>query len=228
MSFDVDAVVLDLDGTLVDSVPDLALAIGVAMRDLSLPVPSQEAVRQWVGNGAPVLLKRALTGKMDGEPEASLFHRAVFSFRRHYAANVCVSSRLYPGVGEGLATLRAGGMPLGCVTNKPHEFTVALLEKIGLEDFFRVVVGGDRVARMKPAPDALLLAADALGVVPERMLMIGDSVNDVEAARNAGCPVICVPYGYNHGHNIAEARPDAIVQSLADVSALLNRPNREA
>jgi phosphoglycolate phosphatase len=128
---------------------------------------------------------------------------------------------LYPGVREGLETLTRLGYGLACVTNKPTVFTLPLLRQLGIDRFFAKVLGGDATARRKPAPDALLLAARSLEVAPARMLMVGDSVNDVGAARNAGCPVVCVPYGYNHGRDIAEARPDAVVQALSDVPALL-------
>jgi phosphoglycolate phosphatase len=112
---------------------------------------------------------------------------------------------------------------LACVTNKPTQFTHPLLGKLGLDGFFQTVLGGDATERKKPAPDALLLAAERLGVGPSRMLMVGDSVTDVGAARNAGCPVVCVPYGYNHGVDIASAKPDRVVETIADVPALLMR-----
>jgi len=223
MRFEVDAVVFDLDGTLVDSVPDLALAVDAALVEIGLQPCGEQQVRRWVGNGAPRLIKRALTGDMEAEPDADLFQRALTLFEQHYWAQLCVASRLYPGVLDGLERLRKLGVRLACVTNKPTQFTHPLLEKLGLDGFFQTALGGDATERKKPAPDALLLAAERLGVVPTRMLMVGDSVNDVGAARNAGCPVVCVPYGYNHGIDIATANPDQVIETIADVPALVLR-----
>jgi phosphoglycolate phosphatase len=221
--FEVEAVVFDLDGTLVDSVPDLALAVDAMMVDLGLQPCGERQVRSWVGNGAPRLIKRALTGDMEAEPDDELLQRAVALFEQHYWAQLCVASRLYPGVLDGLERLRQKGLLLACVTNKPTQFTLPLLEQLGLSGFFHTALGGDATERKKPAPDALLLAAERLGVVPSRMLMVGDSINDVGAARNAGCPVVCVPYGYNHGVDIATANPDRMIETIADVPALLLR-----
>ncbi len=223
MLLDVDAIVFDLDGTLVDSVPDLTLAVSAMMQDLSLHQPTQADLRRWVGNGAPMLVKRALTGQMDGEPDPALFERAQALFDIHYSKFICVESRLYDGVLAGLRLLRSAGMPLACVTNKPQRFTEPLLKRLAIDEYFSVILGGDATARRKPAPDPLLLAAKRLGVAPDRLLMVGDSVNDVGAARKAGCPIICVPYGYNHGEDIADARPDAVVDSIEGVYSLLNR-----
>ncbi len=223
MRFDIDAVVLDLDGTLVDSVPDLALAVDAMMADLGMPARGQQRVRDWVGNGVSRLVKRALTLSMEEEPSTDLMARALPLFEHHYAANLCVRSQLYPGVREGLEQLRAEGYRLACATNKATAFAVPLLEQLQLAEFFLVTLGGDATQRRKPAPDALLLVAKRLQVAPARMLMVGDSVNDVGAARQAGCPVVCVPYGYNHGQDIADASPDAVVPSIAAIPTLLKQ-----
>ena len=220
---DIEAVAFDLDGTVVDSVPDLALAVDAMMVELGLAPWGEGPVRTWVGNGAPRLVKRALTGHMDMEPAADLYERAMPLFNRHYAENICVSSRLFPGVRSGLSALRALAFPLACVTNKPTAFTVPLIERLGLGQMFAVVVGGDATPKPKPAPDPLLLAADRLGTIPSRMLLVGDSINDVTSARHAGCPVFCVPYGYNHGQDIREASPDRMIESVSELPALLKR-----
>jgi phosphoglycolate phosphatase len=222
-TLEIEAIAFDLDGTLVDSVPDLTLAVAAMMVDLDLRPPGETQVRAWVGNGAPRLVKRALTGRMDGEPDPALFELAMPIFNRHYANNICVDSRLFPGVRTGLQGLQALGYALACVTNKPTEFTRPLIDRLGIADFFTVVLGGDATERKKPAPDALLLAAERLGVTPQRMLLVGDSINDVGAARNAGCPVVCVPYGYNHGLDIRAAMPDRVIDSIAELPALLKR-----
>jgi len=220
---EIDAIAFDLDGTLVDSVPDLTLAVAATMADLGLPPPDETRVRAWVGNGAPRLVKRALTGRMEDEPDPELYERAMPLFNRHYADNICVGSRMFPGARAGLDAVRAQGYGLACVTNKPTAFTLPLIQHLGIADLFAVVLGGDATERKKPAPDALFLAAERLAVPPERMLLVGDSINDVGAARNAGCPVFCVPYGYNHGLDIREASPDRVIESIAELPALLKR-----
>lgn len=218
------ALFFDLDGTLVDSVPDLTAAINVMLRQLDLPAREETQVRAWVGNGMDKLIRRALTGEMDGsrvDPE--LFARAKPLYRAAYADHISVYSAVYPGVREGLAELHAAGFPMACVTNKPAEFAQPLLDRLGIRTFFATVVGGECVPKPKPAPDSLMLCAERLGVSIEQGLMVGDSLNDVGAARNAGCPVVCVPYGYNHGYDIRDAQPDRVIDSIVELPALLGR-----
>ncbi|NJM12676.1 MAG: phosphoglycolate phosphatase [Synechococcaceae cyanobacterium SM1_2_3] len=217
----VTAIFLDLDGTLVDSVPDLTVAVNAMLEQLDLPPRKEAQVRTWVGNGMDNLIRRALTNDMAGQAEPELFARAKPLYKAAYAEHISAYSALYPGVVAGLTALRAAGFPLACVTNKPVEFALPLLKTLGISDFFATVVGGECIPRPKPAPDALLLSAERLGIPIDRGLMIGDSMNDVGAARNAGCPVVCVPYGYNHGQDIHDAKPDAVIASLADLPALL-------
>ena len=219
----VAALFFDLDGTLVDSVPDLTAAVNVMLRQLGLPARDEAQVRAWVGNGMNNLIHRALTGDMAGQADPELFARAKPLYRAAYAENISVYSSLYPGARVGLAELHATGWPMACVTNKPAEFALPLLDRLGIGHFFAAVVGGECIPHPKPAPDALLLSAERLGVPITRGLMVGDSVNDVGAARNAGCAVVCVPYGYNHGRDIREAEPDAVIASIADLPALLGK-----
>jgi phosphoglycolate phosphatase len=215
------AIVLDLDGTLVDSVPDLAYSVDRALDQLGLPERGEEQVRMWVGNGAERLVKRALTGTMDGEPDVSLFERAFPLFMDIYGKNTSDRSRLYPGVRDGLARLTGDGYRLACVTNKPARFTEPLLDALGIATEFELIVCGDTLPRKKPDPMPLIYAAQQLGVSAGQALMVGDSVSDVQAARAAGWYVICVSYGYNHGRDIREAGPDAVVDSLAQLPTLL-------
>jgi len=217
------AIFFDLDGTLVDSVPDLTAAVNVMLRQLGLPAREEAQVRAWVGNGMDNLIHRALTDDMAGRAEPELFARAKPLYNAAYADHISVYSELYPGAREGLAELRDAGFPMACVTNKPAEFALPLLEQLGIGHFFATVVGGECIPRPKPAPDALLLCAERLDVPIGRGLMVGDSLNDVGAARNAGCPVVCVPYGYNHGRDIREARPDAVIGSIAELFPLLSK-----
>lgn len=219
----VSAIFFDLDGTLVDSVPDLTAAVNVMLRQLGLPAREEAQVRTWVGNGMDNLLHRALTNDMAGQAEPELFARAKPLYKAAYADHISVYSELYPGVREGLAELRDAGFPMACVTNKLVEFALPLLKQLGIDHFFATVVGGECIPRPKPAPDALLLCAERLEVPVDRGLMAGDSLNDVGAARNAGCSVVCVPYGYNHGRDIREARPDVVIDSIAELPPLLNK-----
>lgn len=184
--------------------------------------PRQEAqVRQWVGNGVDNLIRRALVGDMDASrADADLFTRAKPLYKTAYAQHISVYSSLYPGVIAGLQALQAAAIPMACVTNKSIEFAIPLLERLGIGQYFNSVVGGECSAHPKPAPDSLLLCAERLGVDIRAGLMVGDSRNDVGAARAAGCAVICVPYGYNHGQDIRTAQPDAVIASIADLPAL--------
>ncbi|MDX9740320.1 MAG: phosphoglycolate phosphatase [Gammaproteobacteria bacterium] len=214
-------ILIDLDGTLVDSVPDLAHAVDVMMKAIGMPERGEERVREWIGNGAERLVRRALIDRVDGEPDEALFRRAYPVFLDAYQENVSRDSRPYPGVIEGLAALKAAGFMLGCVTNKPACFTEPLLKTLGMYDSFGIVISGDSLPTKKPDPAPLLHAAAFFGVAPERSLMVGDSINDVLAARAAGFAVACVTYGYNHGNDIREADPDAVIDSLAELPALL-------
>ena len=219
----VEAVFFDLDGTLVDSVPDLAVAVDTMLSRLGLPPRGEEKVRRWVGNGVENLIRRALADDMAGHVPDDLADQARPLFFEAYRNHLCVYSRLYPGVQEGLDALYAEGLRLACVTNKRAELALPLLETIGIGGYFDAVIGGECTANHKPAPDALLLAAERLGVDIDRGLMVGDSMNDVGAARNAGCPVVCVPYGYNHGRDIREAKPDVMIDSIAELVILLKK-----
>lgn len=215
------AVLFDLDGTLVDSAPDLAVAVDAALAELGRSPAGEGRVREWIGDGAQLLVKRALTGSLDGEPPAELFERVYPCFLAHYRRHLSDRSRLYPGVAAALADLRRQGLALGVVSNKPQRFIGPLLAALGIERDFAVVVGGDTLAQRKPHPAPLLFAARQLGVAPAQTLMAGDSRNDVQAARQACMRVVCVPYGYNHGEDIRLAAPDAVVEDLRELAALL-------
>ncbi len=217
----VAALFFDLDGTLVDSVPDLTAAINIMLAQLDLPSRQEVQIRTWVGNGMNNLIHRALTNDINGQADSELFSRAKTLYRAAYADHISVHSKLYPGVLEGLNTLQAAAVPMACVTNKPVEFARPLLQLLNIDTFFAAVVGGECVTHPKPAPDALLLSAERLGVAIYQGLMVGDSLNDVGAARHAGCPVVCVPYGYNHGYDIRDAQPDAVINSIAELPTLL-------
>lgn len=215
-------VLIDLDGTLVDSAPDLAFCVDETLKQLGLPPQGLERVRDWVGNGVEKLIRRALSGDIDGVPEEALLKRAMPVFLELYENNLAQRSRLYPGIREGIVLLKAQGIPLGCVTNKIARFTEPLLKHLGVRDEFGIVVSGDTLPQKKPHPAPLLHAAHFFGVTPGDSLMVGDSVHDVEAARAAGFQVVCVSYGYNHGADIRAAQPDAVIDSLLELPNLFN------
>ena len=214
-------VLIDLDGTLVDSVPDLAHAVDEMRKELGFPEHGEAAVRNWVGNGVERLVKRALTGELNGEPDPALYDQAYPVFYKHYQASNGVYSRLFSGVEQGLELLQQRGYHIGCVTNKAESFTLPLLEAKGVRKYFGVVVSGDTLLVKKPAPEPLLHAAKHFNVKPQDSLMLGDSMHDVQAARSADFKVIAVSYGYNHGIDIAEAKPDAIIDSFVELENLL-------
>jgi phosphoglycolate phosphatase len=218
-----EMILIDVDGTLVDSVPDLAYCVDAMMAKLGRPPRGEAEVRNWVGNGVERLVQRALSGSLDGEPDTADFERAYPVFLELYAENTSKRSCLYPGVREGVDMLRAAGYPLGCVTNKAAQFTEPLLKDLGLYDDFSIVISGDTLPKKKPDPAPLLYAADFFGCLPETALMIGDSVSDVRAARAAGFRIICMSYGYNHGVDIHDAEPDAVVDRMTEVLPLLDK-----
>jgi len=214
-------ILIDVDGTLVDSVPDLAFCVDAMMGRLGRPPYGEAVVRNWVGNGVERLVRRALIGQLDGEPDAADFERALPIFLALYRENTSGRSHLYPGIREGLDYLRDAGYPLGCVTNKAAQFTEPLLRDLGVRGYFDIVISGDTLPRKKPDPLPLLYAAEHFGVAPETALMVGDSVSDVKAARAAGFAIVCMSYGYNHGVDIRTAEPDAVIDSLTELRGLL-------
>ncbi len=214
-------VLIDVDGTLVDSVPDIAYCVDQTMHQLGLPERGEAAVRCWVGNGVENLVKRALINQMDGKSDDALFQRALPIFWNLYSDNICVRSVLYDDVIEGLEYLRSQDYKIGCVTNKARTFTLPLLAQLQISQYFKVIICGDDTARKKPDPLPLLTAAKRLDAKPEQSLMLGDSKSDVQAARAAGFQIICMSYGYNHGENIDSYAPDAVIDSMAELKVLI-------
>ena len=213
-------VALDLDGTLVDTVPDIAWCIDRTMPRFGIPPRGEALVRRWVGNGVERLVERALTGGTESPAEPALLREACGVFLSLYARHGRDRSRAYPGVHEGVAALRAHGAALACITNKPRAPAVDLLAHLGLLDSLELVIGGDSLPRRKPDPLPLLHACSELRVTVENTVFVGDSINDVQAARGAGMRVACVRYGYNHGRDITEAAPDTVIDSLEEFALL--------
>lgn len=214
-------ILIDLDGTLVDSVPDLAFCVDAMMARLGRPPHGEAKVRNWVGNGVERLVRRSLIGQLEGEPDEAEFQRAYPIFLELYRDNTSKRSQLFPGIEEGLDWLKAAGYRLGCVTNKAAQFTEPLLRDLGVRDSFEIVISGDTLPRSKPDPLPLLHAAAHFDVEPAAALMIGDSISDVKAARAAGFTIFCMSYGYNHGQDIRDYHPDAVLDSLTEIRGLL-------
>ncbi|MEK6707357.1 MAG: phosphoglycolate phosphatase [Pseudomonadota bacterium] len=221
----VKAVMIDLDGTLLDTAGDLAAAANSMLRELGRAELPHVTIQSYIGKGIQKLVKRTLTGSLDGEPDAVLFAKAMPIYEREYANTLCVSTHPYPGVVEGLNALRETGFRLACITNKAEAFTLPLLRATGLLDYFEMVLSGDSLPKKKPDPLPLLHACKHFGILPHEMLLIGDSLNDAEAARAAGCHVFCVPYGYNEGRDVRELNCDAIVTSIHAADRLICKPS---
>lgn len=217
----VRAVLLDLDGTLLDTAPEIAAAASDMLAELGLdPVPAP-IVRGFIGKGIPSLVRRTLEASLGRAADERRTGSALESFFFHYEKRNGSQAMAYPEVREGLTTLHAEGFALACVTNKSAQFTQPLLEATGLHGFFSTIVSGDSVARKKPAADPILAACARLGFAPGEALMVGDSTNDALSARAAGCPVLLVPYGYSEGVDVQSIDCDGIVSSLLHVAGLL-------
>ncbi len=219
--FSVRMVMIDLDGTLIHTAPDLAESANRMLRDLGMATYDQATVATWIGNGVSRLVKRALTGSMDAEPAPELFERGYPRFLAHYGELVADQSRPFPGVVAGLDALKAAGFQLACITNKAEAFTLPLLKQLDLAGYFELVLSGDTLPKRKPDPLPLQHASRHFGIEPSQGVLIGDSLNDVQAARAAGMPVVCVTYGYNRGRDVRELHPDAVVDALTEVPAYL-------
>ncbi|MDV2078530.1 phosphoglycolate phosphatase [Marinobacter xestospongiae] len=211
----------DLDGTLVDSAADLAAAVDQMLTEMGRPTAGAERVRQWVGNGAAVLVQRALAGRHDHEAGGPLdeatYRQALDRFFTAYAEHNGRHATVFEGVEAFLTAAREQGCKLAVVTNKPSAFTGDLLEQMGLDHWFEVTVSGDTLTVKKPDPAPLHHALEALGADPARAVMVGDSITDIRAARNAGLPVVAVRYGYNHGEAIDTLGAERVVDSLAEL-----------
>lgn len=210
-------ILIDLDGTLIDSVPDLTYCVDEMMKQIDMPVRGLDAVRQWVGNGVETLTERALVNAIDGKPDADLMTKAYPIFLELYKHNNSQRSCVYDGVKEGIQWMKDNGYRVGCVTNKAEAFTIPLLKNKGLFDLFEVVVSGDTCEKKKPDPMPLLHAAKLMGVNPGNALMLGDSRSDVKAARAAGFNIFCMTYGYNHGEDIRDYNPDVVMDSFMEL-----------
>ncbi|HDR1021246.1 TPA: phosphoglycolate phosphatase [Pasteurella multocida] len=214
----------DLDGTLVNSLPDLALSVNSALAEFDLPQAPEELVLTWIGNGADILIARALewakaqTGKNLNDEQIRELKRR-FGF--HYGENLCNVSRLYPNVKETLEQLKAQGYTLAVVTNKPTKHVQPVLAAFGIDHLFSELLGGQSLPAIKPHPAPLYYLCGKFGLYPKQILFVGDSKNDILAAHSAGCPVVGLTYGYNYNIPISEANPDWVFDDFADILTIL-------
>ncbi|TCV93652.1 phosphoglycolate phosphatase [Biostraticola tofi] len=210
----------DLDGTLIDSAPGLSRAMDLTLTELGFPAPGQQRVSTWIGNGADILVERALAwAGVEPDPQQQLQTRQRFD--RHYADTVDAGSTLFPGVERTLAQLASLHLPMAVVTNKPTPFVAPLLASLNIDRYFSLIIGGDDVVAKKPHPAPLYLVLGTLGLYVDQLLFVGDSRNDIMAARSAGCPSVGLTYGYNYGEAIALSEPDYVLDRFTDLLPIL-------
>ena len=215
------AAIIDLDGTMVDTAPDFQVAINRMRDELHLAPLALDTIVDFVGKGSENLMRRVLGVDFEKNEVESRFDHALERYQHHYLQINGDHSELYAGVHEGLVAMKKGGVRLACVTNKPIAFARPLLEKKGLIDLFEVIYGGDSLAHKKPHPLPMLTVCNDFDLQPAQVVAFGDSSNDSEAARAAGCRVLTVPYGYNHGQPVQTIDTDGIVESLIDAANLI-------
>ena len=220
LKFKVSAVMIDLDGTLLHTAPEIAAAANLMLADLGMASLPYRQVESYIGEGAIVLIKRCLTGQINIEPDSALFEQAEPLFFAHYAKNAA-ESKPYDGVMDGLQAIQNKGFRLACVTNKPEEFTLPLLQKSGLADFFELVVSGDTLHKKKPDPIQLQYICAKFDVPEYEAMLVGDSATDIVAAHAAGCFIVTVPYGYNQGKPIDVSQVDATINDLTELVDIL-------
>ncbi len=217
------SVIFDLDGTLIDSVPDIAISINEVLKKLDLPTYEISQVRDWIGNGAARLIKRALTGTMDGEPDEELFHQARDLFFDYYEQHLNDASIIFPGVLEGLNTLEQLTIKMAIITNKPRRFTPPLLRTMQIDHYFQHIVCGDDLPKKKPDPMPLQYIMELQGLQPSQTVLVGDSASDIQAAQAADVASICVDYGYHQGKGVDALGADYIISSIEEVANLISK-----
>lgn len=217
------AVLFDLDGTLVDTAPDIAIAVNRMREEMGRRAYPEHRILEWIGEGAARLVQRALAGDAGGSPPSGDVEDGLELFRRHYAAGICVLSKPYPHVRRVLETLRASGVGTACVTNKPEALTRLLLDELSLTPAFDVIVGGDTLEFRKPRPEPVQHACRRLNLAPEDAVFVGDSMTDCRAAAAAGVPMVAVTYGYHRGADLTRASCAAMIDSLEALPEILER-----
>lgn len=218
--FKVSALMFDLDGTLLNTAPEIAHAANAMLKEMGLPTLPYAQIKGYIGEGAQILIQRCLAGALNELPDQALLATAQPLFFAHYANNV-TDSLPFDGVQDGLEVLRQRDLKLACVTNKPEKFARPLLAASGLADFFEVVVSGDTLAKKKPDPIQLHHICAEFNVMEMEAMLVGDSATDIAAAQAAGCFIVTVPYGYNQGQPIDESQVDAMIRDLTELPSIL-------
>lgn len=224
LSRPVELILFDLDGTLIDSVPDLAIALNRMLAEFALPVVSENLAREWVGNGAEKLVERALAFTVNQKRDNNLDNisashpKALDAFLAHYDDCCADKTVLYDGVIDALEQFKRQQITMAIVTNKPYRFIAPILEHLSIAPYFTLLLGGDELANKKPHPEPLLHCMNALNFSESQVLMVGDSRNDIEAARAANIAVAAMNYGYNHGQAIELDKPDAVFASMVELA----------
>ena len=222
----VSGILFDLDGTLVDSAPDIGNAANLSLEMLGIERASKQQIESWIGNGIPKLVKRALTKDFDGEPDPEVFNKALPIFMQNYERNVCIDSYMYEGVADTLKALHDQGYILGCVTNKATSCTLPLLAQLEIDQYFTSIVSGDTCEHKKPHPEPILFGLEEMGLTTSQCALVGDSAHDIHAAKAAGIPAIAVNYGYSQGVDLRTESPYAIVESFADILQYFEQQQR--
>ena len=220
----IKAIMIDLDGTLLDTAGDLAIAANIMLRELGAEELPLATIQSYIGKGILNLVRRCLVSSFNNEPTPDFLVQAMVIYEQEYAKKLCVATRPYPRVVEGLIAMKEAGFQLACITNKSEAFTLPLLRATKLLNYFDIVLSGDSLPKKKPDPMPLHHACQFFGILPNEMLLIGDSGNDTEAARAAGSYVFCVPYGYNEGRDVHELDCDRVISSIYEAVHLINRP----
>jgi len=216
-------IAFDLDGTLVDSAPDLALAINAMLVDLGREPQTEKTIRHWIGNGAPILVHRALTQEKNGRADTALFEQAHSLFIKHYHVCLNEKSQLYPEVRTTLQTLQQAGFLLACITNKPAQFTEPFLDELGIASFFSYIASGDSFEFKKPHPMPLLETAKFFKVAAAESVMVGDSINDIQAAKKADFYSVCVDYGYSAEHDVHHLGANKVISKLSELLKIVQK-----
>ncbi len=220
----IKAIMIDLDGTLLDTAGGLAIAANIMLRELGAEELPLATIQSYIGKGILNLVRRCLVSSFNNEPTPDFLVQAMVIYEQEYAKKLCVATRPYPRVVEGLIAMKEAGFQLACITNKSEAFTLPLLRATKLLNYFDIVLSGDSLPKKKPDPMPLHHACKFFGILPNEMLLIGDSGNDTEAARAAGSYVFCVPYGYNEGRDVHELDCDRVISSIYEAVHLINRP----
>lgn len=217
------AIMIDLDGTLLDTAGDLATAANTMLRNLGKEEIPLSTVQSYIGGGILNLVKKCLANGLSSEPNSEFLSKAMMFFEQEYAKNLCDTTRPYPGVVDGLIAMKEKGFQLACITNKSENFTLPLLIATKISNYFDIIISGDSLPKKKPDPMPLHHVCKFFGILPNEMLLIGDSENDTEAARAAGSYVFCVPYGYSEGRDVHELDCDKVISSISEAVHLIKR-----